>query len=357
MKKAYLKYMLLIIIPLHLANCSGSAGDNREDPSWFVNPVLDLNFPDPTVIKAPDGYFYAYATQSRELGDFIHIQVARSKDMIEWEHLGDALPRKPVWATENQNFWAPHVHYDSASKTYYLYYSAYPDSGGGKCLAVATSQNPKGPFMDKGEPIFCGDGFINIDPMTFDDPKTGRVLMYWGSGFEPIKVREMTEDRLSFKPDAEMVEVVWPGKDKDYNILIEGVWVTFMNDFYYLYYSGDNCCGENANYAVMIARSKSPLGPFERLGEANGTGSSVILEKSERWLAPGHNSIIKDDLGDEWMVYHAIDLEVPDFDFDTHGRRIMLIDKILYDQQGWPYIQNKMPSQDSIRGPYIKSNN
>lgn len=350
------KLLMLILIVLHLffPQCTGKSEDNKKS-ALYVNPVLDINFADPTVIRAPDGWFYVYATQSRTDDKYIHIQVARSKDLIEWEHLGDALPEKPVWATENQNFWAPHVHYDHQSETYFMYYSAYQDDGDGKCLAVATSENPEGPFIDKGEPMLCGEIFINIDPMTFDDPKSGKILMYWGSGFEPIKVRELTDDRLSFKPGTETVEVVWPGKDIDYNILVEGAWVNYRNDYYYLFYSGDNCCGVNANYAAMVARSKSPFGPFERLGEARGTGSSVILERSERWLAPGHNSVITDDGGNDWMFYHAIDTEDPNLDLETQTRRVMLMDKILYDEQGWPYIKDHKPSQQPVEGPIVDS--
>jgi len=91
----------------------------------YVNPVLDEDFPDPAVIRAPDGYYYAYATQTLREGVWLNIQVARSNDLVDWEHLGDALPQKPVWAQETQDFWAPSVIYDGS--TYFMYYSATPD--------------------------------------------------------------------------------------------------------------------------------------------------------------------------------------------------------------------------------------
>src|ERR1044071_7597317 len=61
----------------------------------YVNPVLDSDFPDPAVILAPDGYYYAYATQTLRDDRWINIQVARSSDLIHWEQLGDALTQKP----------------------------------------------------------------------------------------------------------------------------------------------------------------------------------------------------------------------------------------------------------------------
>ena len=78
-------------------------------PAAYTNPILDWDFPDPAIIHAPDGFYYAYATQSLRHGEWINIQVARSADLIDWEYLGDALPEKPDWARTTQDFWAPSV--------------------------------------------------------------------------------------------------------------------------------------------------------------------------------------------------------------------------------------------------------
>ena len=157
----------------------GCATPNGQ-PATFANPVLDTDFPDPAVIRAPDGYYYAYATQTMAGDKWLNLQVARSRDLVRWEHLGDALPAKPGWASKTQDFWAPDVYRDGG--TYYLYYSAKPDAAltddkKGLCLAVATARSPAGPFVDVGHPLQCGDGFVNIDPMAFDDPATGKKLL------------------------------------------------------------------------------------------------------------------------------------------------------------------------------------
>lgn len=217
--------------------------------------------------------------------------------------MGDALPVQPKWA--DKDFWAPHVLYDAKQKTYYLYYSGESDFVTGKCLGVATSKSPAGPFIDEGEPLICGNGFINIDPMAFDDPKTGKKLLYLGSDLEGLRVQELSKDRLNFKQGNTMKVLVNPITNNDpenYQKLVEGSWVTYHNGFYYLYYSGDNCCGEKAHYAVMVARSKKADGPFETLAEAEKTSNSVILKRNEKWIAPGHNSVLTDDKGQEWMV-------------------------------------------------------
>src|SRR5213075_2449428 len=85
----------------------GATAGRAPAPGTYVNPVLDADFPDPMVIQAPDGCYYAYATQTLRDGEWINIQVARSADLVHWQQLGDALPDKPSWARETQDFWAP----------------------------------------------------------------------------------------------------------------------------------------------------------------------------------------------------------------------------------------------------------
>jgi len=307
----------------------------------YYNPVLDLDFPDPAVILAPDGYYYAYATQTLRDDHWLNIQVARSADLVNWEHLGDALPEKPSWAQETQDFWAPSVIFDGS--TYFMYYSATPDAareGPDHALAIATSQSPAGPFVDIGQPFLAGKGFHNIDPMAFDCPVTGKHLLYWGSGFEPIKVRELGFDRMSFAEGSEPIDLIWPnGEEGGFPRLVEASWVIHRHGFFYLFYSGDNCCGPDAEYGVMVARSTSATGPFETLEEAKGIPHSLMLFKSERWLAPGHNCIVTDEAGEVWIMYHAIDVNRPRQrqEDEINSRRILLIDRIEW-ADGWPYV-------------------
>ncbi len=324
------------------------ARDQAGDPvppladASYANPVLDKDFPDPALILSPDGYYYAYGTQTLRGGEWINIQVARSANLVDWEHLGDALPDKPDWARQTQDFWAPSVIFDGS--TYYMYYSATPDvchlPEAGHCLAVATSSSPQGPFVDMGMPLLLGAGFEFIDPMAFDDPVTGKHLLYWGSGFQPIKVQELAEDRLSFAQGSEPVDLVWPNPRKGaFPRLVEAAWVIHHEGCYYLFYSGDNCCGPNAEYSVMVARSHSATGPFETLEEARGVPHSLMLFKSERWLAPGHNSIVTDKAGQLWIVYHAIDVNRPRQrqEDEINSRRVLLIDPIQW-RDGWPFV-------------------
>ena len=307
------------------------------------NPVLNKDFPDPTVIKAADGKYYAYATQGDDKGKMMNIQVASSNNLINWKPEGNALPQKPVWAHTTQDFWAPHVLYDSVIKQYVMFFSAESDdTATDKCLGVAFSKSPKGPFIDKGTPLVCGKSFVNIDPMALTDPLTKKKILYWGSGFQPLKVQELTDDWKDFKSGSEPKNIVFPGKDKSYSNLLEGSWLDYANGKYYLYYSGDNCCGDRANYAVMVAKADSAFGPFTRLGEANGIGHSEILQKDSTWIAPGHNSIVRDNKGNIFIAYHAIWRDKAKQGKATgpghYVKRVMCIRQVKY-ENGWPKVE------------------
>ena len=320
----------------------------------YINPIFDEDFPDPAVILAPDGFYYAYGTQTLRDGQWINIQVARSLDLIHWEPLGDALPEKPHWAQTTQDFWAPSVIYDGT--TYFMYYSATPDAhreGPDHALAVATSPSPAGPFVDMGQPLLAGEGFHNIDPMAFDCPVTGKHLLYWGSGFQPIKVQELGAERTSFAAGSKPIDLIWPNPVKGaFPRLVEAAWAIRHGDFYYLFYSGDNCCGPDAEYGVMVARSQSATGPFETLEEARGVPHSLMLFKSERWLAPGHNCIVEDKAGQVWILYHAIDVNRPRQrqEDEINSRRILLIDRIQW-RDGWPFVGT--PSEEPRAAPAV----
>lgn len=334
---------LKTILAAMLLTAAGCAAPLARTPvvTLYTNPVLDEDFPDPAVLHAPDGFYYAYATQTQRNGRWVNIQLARSKDLVHWNELGDALPTKPGWASTTQDFWAPHVQREGSR--YIMYLSVKPnnaDDTHGMCLGVATASSPVGPFVDIGHPLTCGASFINIDPMALDDPATGKHLLYWGSGFEPIKVQELSADGLSFAPGSKPIELVRPtGPGGAFPVLIEGPWVVRHGGFYYLFYSGDNCCGTNANYNVLVARSRSATGPFETLEQATGAPHSIILQKSARWNAPGHNAVITDAAGQDWIVYHAVDVRNPRQTptDEINRRRIMLIDWIDW-RNGWPVV-------------------
>src|SRR3982751_875782 len=72
----------------------------------YVNPVsrgFADTFADPSVIRGKDGWWYAYGTSDplREGEGTPHrIPIARSRDLVNWRHTGDAFSTAtlPKWA-------------------------------------------------------------------------------------------------------------------------------------------------------------------------------------------------------------------------------------------------------------------
>lgn len=315
----------------------------------YTNPVIRTDFADPSVIRGADGWYYAYSTEQLTVDRMAYLQVARSRDLVEWELLRDALTRKPTWTSEHRDFWAPGIL--EADGRAYLYFAAPHNSGEGMCLGVAVADVLAGPFEPVDEPIHCDEGFIAIDVFPYDDPATGRRLLYWGSDGAPIFARELAPDRTSFLPESEAIEVFERNSFQPFEHLIEAPWVVLRDGTYYLFVSAGNCCARPAAYAVLVARSSSATGPFESRAEVTDTwGASVILHENETWEGPGHNAIVTDGAGRDWIAYHAIDPDDPFQPAIDAVKRPMLIDPIEW-VDGWPRIANDSPSTAAQAAP------
>lgn len=75
----------------------------------YTNPIIsDKSVPDPTVIRANDGYFYLYATQTSTYW----MPIYRSKDLVNWEYQKTAFTQatKPSLSGGGA-FWAPEMTY------------------------------------------------------------------------------------------------------------------------------------------------------------------------------------------------------------------------------------------------------
>ena len=278
------------------------------------------------MIHAKDGRYYAYATGDIAGALKTHISVTVSDDLVHWSAPTDALPEMPIWANRVPSAWAPHVL--EKDGTYYMYYSVRPNWSDDEHmrLGVATSQNPLGPFVDSGSELNTGWIDENIDPMVFKDPKENAYFLIWGrNGI--IASQKLTDDLLHLDEAATADEILKPEENLAYEKFAEGPYMIYQDGWYYLFYSGDDCC-EAAHYAILVARSKSRSGPFER-------AEKPVLTHRGRWLGTGHVGILQDADGKVWAAYHAVlpDWLVPNGEFKRFG----FVDEMTF-VDGWPQI-------------------
>ena len=141
-------------------------------PGEFVNPVIDVNFPDPGFLAA-GGMFYLYGTE----GEGLNVQTMTSADLVDWTPGGDALPQLGAWALPGKT-WAPEV--ISVGDGFVMFYTAADQASGRQCIGRAVAAAPIGPFVDQDPaPFVCQpDLGGSIDPNPVRTPD-GSMYLYW----------------------------------------------------------------------------------------------------------------------------------------------------------------------------------
>jgi arabinan endo-1,5-alpha-L-arabinosidase len=331
--------LALVFLCFGLVACTSSS--SGESAPTYSNPVFRHDAPDPSIIRAADGNFYIYTTQSIYSAGVLNLPILKSADLVHWKLAGQVFPSIPRWAVGGPggDMWAPHGFVNHGR--YYVYYASREYGTGNMAIGVATSDSPTGPFKDLGKPLLKWEkkNYVAIDPFVFR-ARDGHLYLYWGSNSDPIRAQRLSSDglRLVGRP-----KVVLASRESDNGGLIEGAWVLPHDAYYYLMYSQGDCCSSHPNYQVAVARSSSPLGPFTR------DPNNPILKGDSNFSATGHNATITDDAGRDWIVYHA---RVGGQDL-TRDRDIM-IDPIEW-VDGWPAIKGGVPSFGPHPAPVIHS--
>jgi arabinan endo-1,5-alpha-L-arabinosidase len=286
----------------------------------FNNPLINTDFPDPSVIYVEGDGYYAYGTHDEMSPTINNVQVSFSKDLMHWSKPTGALREMPEWAKTCQKFWAPHV--VQVEDEFRMYYSAEPDHKQGMAIGMATSKRPVN-FLDISEPLFSADSYKMIDPCYFIDWITGRHFLYYGSAHEPIRVVEMEKDGRTIK--GEPIDLIHPDP-RPYESLREGAFVSYKKEFnrYYLWVSGNNTW-KSGEYGITLFYSESPTGPFERYG--------LVLKEGEEWDAPGQNCILENII-----FYHAVDRKDPYLPGTNIFKRKMCSKNIEWTVDGWPVL-------------------
>ena len=292
----------------------------------YFNPVVNQSLPDPTLIRADDGWFYLYATESVR-----NVPVLRSRNLVDWEFVGTAFTRqsRPTFE-KGGGIWAPDI--NRIGDRYVMYYSMSRWGGEWTCgIGVAVAERPEGPFDDLGR-LFRSDeiGIRNcIDPCCVEDG--GKKYLFWGS-FHGLYGAELTDDGLSLKPGFKPVRIAGDA--------YEATYIHKRDGYYYLFASTGRCCeGLQSTYATVVGRSEHLFGPYvDRQGRPMlENNHEMLIHGNPDFVGPGHNSrIVADDEGQDWILYHAVSRA------DPRGRALMA-DRVEW-AGGWPRVEGSSPS-------------
>lgn len=312
---------IFISLPVHLIGAAIT----------YSNPVLPSDYPDPAVIRVGSDY-WATATTSEWAPLF---PILHSKDLLNWTHVANVFETPPAWS--GANYWAPEI-WEHRGR-YYIYYVGRK-KGGPLSVAVATADKPTGPWTDHGPFISQAAGSIDAVPVL--DEK-GEPYLIWKEDGNSRKlptiiwIQKLAEDCTSLV--GEMKEIMrndapWEGA------VVEGPFVVRQGEWFYMFYSGNACCGRGCNYALGVARAKKLVGPWEK------NPRNPILGSNETWKCPGHGSIVRDPQGRDLLLYHAYHSGT----FVYVGRQ-GLLDEVKWNDD-WPTINSGRGPSTNAAAPW-----
>jgi GH43 family beta-xylosidase len=278
-------------------------------------PVWPGYFADPFVLRH-DGVYYAFGTSGPEAAAGLRFAILRSPDLAHWTPAGRAL-REPTGLRATA-YWAPEVAYRDGR--FHLFYSAGGAEGEEHRIRVAHAVAPTGPFEDAGVEVVGGERF-SIDASPFRDPRSGRWYLFFVKDFfdarvgSGIAVAELRDDmratvgapRTVHRASADWQIFArhrdWYGRRWDAWHTVEGPFVVYRRERYWLFYSGGLWKG--ADYGVSVAVADDVLGPFADLPGADGPS---LLRSTDELRGPGHNCVVTAPDGvTDVVVYHAWD--------------------------------------------------
>ena len=290
--------------------------------------VIPGDYPDPSIIKVGDAY-WASATTSNWSPAY---PLLTSNDLVTWKTVSSVFTKLPSWA--DYYFWAPELTQDNGK--IYVYYTAHK-KGGNLCVAVASADQPEGPYRDHG-PLVCQEvGSIDAFPMRDEN---GKLYLIWkedGNSVKkptPIWAQPMNEERTALTGEKQEIfrdDTPWE------NHLVEGVSMLKHGGYFYAFYAGAGCCGAGCSYATGVARAKSLLGPWEKYSK------NPVLTANEDWRCPGHGTAIEKD-GKFYFFYHAYSKES-----SVYTGRQALMNEFVFTDDGWINFRARTPIATNIK--------
>lgn len=300
-----------------------------------TNPVWQHDWPDPTVWLDGDGLYHCIATTPTRAivsKDLFHWSMAE-KDPIEHESW-------PLMRAVSRHFWAPDVATVGGRRNMYVsLYNSAEDSNIGVLRQQTDGQFKYMGIVTSGKKTGIHD---TIDPEVVTDPKTGKVWLFFGSvgGIHRI---ELNEDGLSIKEGAtyEHVAGLTVEQNPNRSMVFEGAYLHRHGNWWYLFVSSGHY-GDHT-YRLKVGRAKKLTDVFrDRDGRRMDEGFATTVIRSDegdRFYGPGHcGEIFKAGDGKEYIFYHCHNT-----DNARSSARPLFIAPILWDKEGWPFVEGGKP--------------
>ncbi|HEX8615214.1 MAG TPA: glycoside hydrolase 43 family protein [Telluria sp.] len=306
----------LLILPLALGACQSTPTTPQQPGTadlgngQYQNPILHADYSDPDAIRVGDTYYMTASSFSNTPG----LPLLQSKDMVNWELVGHALPRlvpENVFATPQpgKGVWAPCLRFHDGK-----FWIFYPDPDFGIYVISATSFT--GPWTAP-HLLAGGKGLIDPTPLWDDDGKA-YLLHGWAksrAGFNNVlTLRSMAPDGRRLL-DAGGQVVIDGNKLPNYKTL-EGPKFYKKDGYYYVFAPA----GGVEEGWQSVFRSRSINGPYE--------DKIVMAQQKSNINGPHQGAWVTAQDGSDWFFHFQ--------DKRAYGRVVHL--QPMRWKDGWPLI-------------------
>lgn len=255
----------------------------------MVNPVLFSDYSDPDVIRTGDDYWMTASSFNCAPG----LQILHSKDMVNWEIVGAALPHgiddcrqesetRPDTPEHGCGVWAPAIRFHDG--LYWIFWGD-PDRG----IFQVHAKDPAGEWSHPTL-VIEGKGMIDPCPLWDEDGKVYLVHGWAGSraGFKSVlSACELNEDCTKVISSQVMV---FDGKESG-NTTVEGPKFYRRGEYYYIFAPAG---GVKTGWQLVL-RSKNVYGPYEWRNVMDEGGSGVHGPHQGGWVT--------DPDGNDWFLH------------------------------------------------------
>ncbi len=277
----------------------------------YRNPVLHADYSDPDAIRVGEDFWMVASS----FGHVPGLPVLHSRDLVNWELVGHALPRlmpEEVFSVpqHGKGVWAPTIRQHAGR--FWIYFPD-PDHG----LFVITAANPRGPWTG---PVLvkAGKGLIDPCPL-WDDDQRVYLIHGWAKSRSGICNRltllELSADGLTAIADHGVLidgdRVNYPGFKT-----LEGPKLHKRDGWYYV----SAPAGGVEEGWQSIFRSRQIKGHYDH---------RVVLTQGRTTVNGPHQGALLDTPAGEWWFLHFQDR-------GAYGRIVHLQPVVWRD--GWPVL-------------------
>ena len=287
------------------------------------NPVIPGYHPDPSVCRVGDDFYLVNSSFQY----FPGVPVYHSKDLVNWELIGNVLDRESQLPLKGANSWlgiyAPTIRYHEG-----VYYMITTNVGNGGNFMV-TARDPKGPWS---EPLWLEQQ--GIDPsLWFED---GHCYMVSNPDntimlcqIDPATGRQLTPSKA-----------LWRGTGGRYP---EGPHLYKKDGWYYLLISEG---GTELAHRLTIARSRNIDGPYEANPQNPLLTNCSMAGQGMQIQGTGHGDLVQAVDGSWWVVF----LAYRNFGGSYHhlGRETCLA-PVEWKKGEWPVVNGGQPIDTLMR--------